>query len=296
MSHTSRLTRVGRKHINEPVRFSLRRNHTKLLLHFGALTLCLTFGCAGRSVVPPGAVTKDAAKEITVAAAANLTEAFDEVGRQFTERTGIKVTYSFGGTADLAKQIENDAPFDVFAAADLRHVDQLRDKGLLIAETRAVYARGRLVLWVPSTRAGPRITRLEDLTRADVKNVAIAKPDLAPYGAATVEALRALNLWPRVEVKAVYAQNVSQTKQFASTGNADAAFIPLALVKTGEGEAIEVDEHLHGPINQAIGVVKATNRLEPARRFVDFVLSEEGQALLGRYGYRRPDTSSGESR
>ncbi len=288
MSHPSKSARVGRNHINEPAEFSLLRNHTKLLLHLAALTLYLAFGCAGRTVVPPSAVTKDAATEITVAAAANLTDAFDKVGRQFTERTGIKVTYSFGGTADLAKQIENDAPFDVFAAADIRHVDQLRDKGLLIAETRAVYARGRLALWVPSARAGPRITRLEDLTRADVKNVAIAKPDLAPYGAATVEALRALNLWPRVEAKVVYAQNVSQTKQFASTGNADAAFIPLALVKTGEGEAIEVDEHLHSPINQAIGVIKATNNLEPARRFVDFVLSEEGQALLGRYGYSRP--------
>ena len=272
------------------------RNHTKLLLHLAVLTLWFASGCTERTVAPPSAVTNDAATEITVAAAANLTDAFDEVGRQFTERTGIKVTYSFGGTADLAKQVENDAPFDVFAAADIRHVDQLCDKRLLIAETRAVYGRGRLVLWVPSARAGPRITRLEDLTRDDVKNVAIAKPDLAPYGAATVEALRALNLWPRVEAKVVYALNVSQTKQFASTGNADAAFIPLALVKTGEGEAIEVDEHLHSPINQAIGVIKATNKLEPARRFVDFVLSEEGQAVLGRYGYSRPMTSGGGSR
>src|ERR1043165_4377940 len=89
------------------------------------------------------------ASEINVAAAANLTDAFAEVGKQFTAETGIRVTYSFGATADLARQIENGAPFDVFASADVTHVDQLNGEGLLTPGTRSLYARGRLVLWTP---------------------------------------------------------------------------------------------------------------------------------------------------
>jgi molybdate transport system substrate-binding protein len=224
-------------------------------------------------------------QEITVAAAANLTDAFAELGKGFTSQTGIRVVYSFGATADLAKQIENGAPFDVFAAADAEHVDGLNQKGFLTPGTEALYARGRLVLWTPR---GSRIKldRIEDIRRADVEHIAVAKPDLAPYGRATVEALRALNLWTEVEPKVVYGQNVSQTKQYAATGNAEAAFIPLALVKADEGHAIEVDEHLHQPINQALAVVKSSGKQEAARRFVAYVLGPEGQALLERYGYR----------
>src|SRR5437879_3255731 len=90
--------------------------------------------------------------EINVATAANLTRAFAEVGQAFERQTGIHVTYSFGATTQLAQQIEHGAPYDVFAAADTDHVDQLARKGLVIPETRAIYARGKLVLWVPDGR------------------------------------------------------------------------------------------------------------------------------------------------
>ena len=225
--------------------------------------------------------------EITVAAAANLTDAFAELGRQFTAKTGVSVRYSFGATADLEKQIENGAPFDVFASADVEHIDALDSLGLLTPGTNKLYARGRLVLWIPPG-SSVTVNRIEDLARRDVERIAIAKPDLAPYGRATVEALQALNIWPQVEAKVVYGQNVSQTKQYAATGNAEVAFIPLALVKANEGRSIEVDERLHQPINQAIAVIKDSRQQEAARRFVDFVLSPEGQAILERYGYRKP--------
>lgn len=225
--------------------------------------------------------------EINVAAAANLTDAFEEAGAQFTTQTGIKVVYSFGSTADLTKQIENGGPFDLFAAADIEHVDELNSKGFVVSDTRVLYARGRLVVWVPpSTHA--TINRIEDITAADVKTVAIAKPDLAPYGKASVEALRALNIWPQVEPKIVYGSNVSQTKQYASSGNADVAFIPLSLVKANEGRYIEVDESLHQPIDQALAIVKASKKQEAARRFSAYILSADGQAVLKKYGYSKP--------
>jgi molybdate transport system substrate-binding protein len=227
---------------------------------------------------------QESSQEITVAAAANLTNAFEELGKQFTAETGIRVVFSFGATADLAKQIENRGPFDVFASADVKHVDELVGKGMIAADTRALYARGRLVLWKPP-QGRVALNRIEDLTSAEVKFIAVAKPDLAPYGRAAVETLRSLNLWLQVEPKIVYAQNVTQARQYAQSGNAELAFLPLALMKAGEGEYIEVDQRLHQPIDQAMGVVQASNKQEAARRFAGFVLSREGQDVLFRFGY-----------
>jgi molybdate transport system substrate-binding protein len=250
-----------------------------LLLVFSAL---LSINCSRRVQTNEQA----ASPEITVAAAANLTDVFTEMGTVFTARTGVRVRFSFGATADLARQVENGAPFDVFAAADVEHVEKLKKLGLLTPGTDNLFARGRLVLWIPE---GSNLTlnRIEEITRAEVQRISIAKPDLAPYGRAAVEALRQLNLWSQVEPKIIYAQSVSQAKQYASTGNAEVAFIPLALFRTGEGHAIEVDERLHQPINQAIAVIHDSPQQEAAQRFVNFVLSLEGQKLLEHYGYKR---------
>jgi molybdate transport system substrate-binding protein len=224
--------------------------------------------------------------EVIVAAAANLTEALPEIGSRFTSETGIRVVLSFGATADLAKQIENGAPFDVFAAADTEHVDRLESQGLLTPGTRAVYARGRLVMWLPPGTS-LKVERIDDITSSEFERVAIPKPDVAPYGQAAVESLRALGIWNQIEPKVIYAQNVSQAKQYAATGNAEVAFIPLALIKPGEGIYLEVDEGLHRPIDQALGIIKDSPRQTAARRFVGFLLSDEGQEILSKKGYRK---------
>lgn len=251
--------------------------HARFVL---AVALIFFAGCQGRT-----AKDDEQPSEIVVAAAANLTEAFQELSHRFSERTGIRVTLSFGGTADLAKQIENGAPFDLFAAADSAHVEALEQKGLLAAGTRALYARGSLVLWVPAGSA-INITRVEDLERKEVERIAIAKPDIAPYGQAAVEALHALKMWDQVKPRVVYGMNVSQVKQFVSSGNAEAGFLPRALVKAGEGKYIEISEELHRPIDQALGVIKASENQDDARRFADFILSPQGQLILKEYGYK----------
>lgn len=228
-------------------------------------------------------------QEINVAAAANLTDAFEELGKQFTAQTGIRVRYSFGATADLARQIENGAPFDVFAAADTENVGRLSRQGLIVAGTDNIYARGRLVLWTPSGSTF-KLERIEHILRPEIERIAIAKPDVAPYGRATIEALRSLNLWAQVESKVIYGQSVMQVKQYAATGNAEVAFLPRALVKPGEGHAIEIDESLHQPIDQTLAVIKDSKQQASAHRFTGYVLSPEGQALLERYGYGRAVT------
>jgi molybdate transport system substrate-binding protein len=226
-------------------------------------------------------------KPLTVAAAANLTDVFAEVATRFQAQTGIAVVYSFGATANLTMQAEHAAPFDVFAAADVVHIDQLDREGLLVAGSKAVYARGRLVLWVPpGSRA--HVERVEDLKGGDVKIVAIANPKLAPYGAAAVESLQKLGLWGALEPKVVYAETISAAKQFAATGNADVAFTAWSLVLRSGGNAIPISADLHAPIDQAVGILRSSDQQGQARRFVDFLLGKPGREILERYGYELP--------
>ena len=121
-----------------------------------------------------------------------------------------------------------------------------------------------------------------------LQKVAIPKPDVAPYGRAAVESLRTLGIWQEIEARVIYAQNVSQAKQYAATGNAEVAFLPVALLKPNEGRYLEVNDELHQPIDQALGIIKDSTKQQAARRFVDFLLSDEGQALLAERGYRKP--------
>ena len=238
---------------------------------------------------PPEAVDSKH-PEIIVAAAANLSDSFPEVARDFTKQTGIKVVLSFGGTADLAKQIENGAPFDVFAAADVAHVSALAEKGLITSGTVNTYARGSLVIWMP---AGSQINleRIEDLEQKAIERIAIAKPDIAPYGHAAIQALQALDLWQKVEPRVVYGMNVSQVKQFVSSGNAEVGFLPRSLVQEGQGTYLEIDEKLHQPIDQALGVVRASTHQDEAGRLREFVLGPAGQEILRRHGYRSANSN-----
>jgi molybdate transport system substrate-binding protein len=252
------------------------RSPAGLLLAFA---LFVAVGCGGAGEEAGGG-------ELVVAAAASLMDAFGELGRRFEARTGVRVVYSFGATADLARQVEQGAPFDVFASADVSHLDALAARGLLTEGTRAVYARGRLVLWLPRENAA--VAGVGDLTRGEVTRVALAKPDAAPYGQAAVEALRALKVWEQVEPKVVYGQSVAQAKQFAASGNADAAFLPRSLVREGEGRFVEIDGRLHRPLEQSVAVVRASRRQEAARRFVEFLSGAEGRAVLESYGYAVP--------
>ena len=261
-----------------------RRRSPCLRAGFCLLVLVVLTGCQPQS----SETGQSRPPEIVVAAAANLTDAFAELGPRFTSKTGVRVVFSFGATADLAKQIENGAPFDVFAAADTEHIDKLEQKGVLTPGSRALYARGHLVMWIPPANS-LKALRIEDIVAKEFDRIAIAKPDVAPYGRATVESLRVLGIWEQVEPKVIYAQNVSQAKQYASTGNAEVAFIPLALVPAGSGKYIEVDEALHRPILQSLGIVGSSGNQVAARQFVEFLLSGDGQEIMVKRGYWKPD-------
>jgi molybdate transport system substrate-binding protein len=228
-----------------------------------------------------------AKQELTIAAAANLTDVFNHLGPRFEADTGIHPVFSFASTAQLTRQIENAAPFDVFAAADSEHVAELDQKGMLATGSRAVYARGVLAMWIPeSSKAG--IQRIQDLTLPAVRVIAVAKPELAPYGQATVDTLQKLGIWEQVKPKVIYAENISMAKQYGQSKNADAVFTAYSLVLHEAGKVVQVDEALHKPIEQELGIVAKSNRQEAARKFVAFLMTGAGKVILAGYGYKSP--------
>ncbi|HKR14111.1 MAG TPA: molybdate ABC transporter substrate-binding protein [Pyrinomonadaceae bacterium] len=245
------------------------------------LLLVLVFGFACRGTNAPAGV------ELTVAAASDLTPAFEEIGRAFQASQGTKVVYVFGSTGMLTRQIENGAPFDVFAAANVSYIDQLEQKGLIVAGTKRIYARGRIALWTMSN-SPLKIEKIEDLGRADVQRVAIANPDHAPYGQAAREALESAGLWEAVRPKLVYGDNIRQTLQYAETGNVEVAIVSLSLSTESKGRWVLIPEGLHKPIDQGMGVIKGTKNEAASRAFSDFVNGEKGREIMKKYGFTFP--------
>ncbi len=240
----------------------------------------LLSSCQASRPAPP-------AVKLTVAAAANLTDVLGEVGRAFTAKTGVEVIFSYGSTAQLATQIDNGAPFDLFAAADTEHVDTLVSTQKVTGSSRAIYALGQLALWIPAGEQSG-IRELKDLAGKQVRFIGIAQPELAPYGQATVEVLKGAGLWESVQPKLVYGTSISMAKQFAASGSANAAFTAYSLVLHEKGTVLKMDPRLYKPIEQALGIVAASAHSEEAGRFRSFLLGTEGRTILANGGYLLP--------
>jgi molybdate transport system substrate-binding protein len=224
--------------------------------------------------------------ELTVAAAANLAVAFDEIGAAFSRQTGCTVRLSLAASGILAGQIENGAPFDVFASADETFTDKLLAGNHLISDTVQPFALGMLVLaWSAEHYPDLSLTGLADLLEHRVKKVALANPAHAPFGRAAKEALKNGGLWYDLQPKLVYGNNVRDALNLITTGNAEAGLAALSLV-TGEDKIsyMPVDLSLYTPPKQTIAVVSGTSREKAARDFVAFVLSDEGRRILENHG------------
>lgn len=225
---------------------------------------------------------------LIVSAAANLQPALDEIGAQFEKQTGTRVTFNFGSTGQLAQQIVQGAPVDLFAAADRETIDGLAARGFVIPDTVQLYARGQIALYTRST-SPLQLQSLADLARPEVKRVAIANPDRAPYGRAAREVLQNAGVWSAVESKIILAENIQQTQQYAETGNVDAAIIALSLAIGSKGRWVAIPQELYKPIDQALGVVKGTRNEREARAFAAFIVGPVGRAVFIRYGYSLPN-------
>jgi molybdate transport system substrate-binding protein len=233
------------------------------------------------------AIARPADPTLTVFAAADLAFAFDEIVPRFERVAGAKVTLVLGSTGNLATQIEHGAPADVFFAADQAFVDRLIAQQVLIPESRALYAQGRLVL-ATAKRLGPKLTDLRALLDPRIRHVAIANPEHAPYGRRAEEALRAVGIWEMLKPKLVYGENIRHTLQFVQSGAAEAGLVALAIANVPEVEWVLIDVSLHAPLNQATAVIRWSPRPELGRSFIQFVNGPEGRAIMKRYGFLLP--------
>jgi molybdate transport system substrate-binding protein len=189
--------------------------------------------------------------EVTVAVAANAAEAAEALATDFEQQTGHRVTVTVGSTGKLYAQILHGAPFDVFLAADQERPRLLVEQGLAVEDSRRPYAIGRLVLWSPDPAVA---VNADTLRNGSFRRLAIANPDLAPYGAAARETLRELGLWESLRPKIVLGENVGQAFAMAASGNAELGFVSLASVLSPrnerEGSYWEIPERLHTRIRQ----------------------------------------------
>jgi molybdate transport system substrate-binding protein len=251
----------------------------KWIYKWGVIGLLLA-ACVSPAVPPKP-------EPLLVSAASNLILAFEELGARYEQETGTPVTFNFAASGQLAHQIDQGAPVDLFAAANVAYVEDLAAKGRILPDSVQIYARGRLTLW---TRADSAITvkTIQDLLEPEIRRVAIANPEHAPYGVAARQALQTAGVWNAVQPRLVLGENVRQTLQFAETGDVDVAIVPLSLSVTSDGRWVLVPEDLHAPIDQALGIVADSPRQAQARDFAAFIAGPEGSTILRKYGFVPP--------
>jgi len=224
-----------------------------------------------------------AADETYVAVAANFSDAARDIARTFEQATGHRAVLSFGSTGQLFAQITQDAPFQVFLAADQERPAKLVERGLAAPGAPFTYAVGKLVLY---SRDRALVTGADTLRAGAFAKLALANPATAPYGAAAVEVLRALGLHAQLESRLVQGGNIAQTYQFVYTGSAELGFVALSQIH-GEigGSRWLVPAALYRPIRQdAVLLAKGADD-EAARAFVAFLRQTDARAIIERYGY-----------
>jgi molybdate transport system substrate-binding protein len=229
---------------------------------------------------------------LRIAAAADLEPVLPPILAQFEQATGIHAEATFQASAVLTTQIQNGAPFDLFLSADTGYPKRLIAAGLADAagtadsSTPIVYARGTLVLW---TRKDSHLTpSLDLLSSPDLKRLAVANPDRAPYGRAAVAALTSLKFYDALKPKLVTAENISQTAQFVDTGNADAGLISLTSALTprlaAEGTYFIIPRDLYPPIEQGAVIISNTKQRAQVHKLLDYLLSQPIQAQMAKSG------------
>ena len=248
------------------------------LLRLAATTLVLLAGTGAAG-----------AAELTVSAAASLTNAFKEIGTGFeAQNAGTTVRLNFAASGALLQQIAKGAPVDVFASADQETMNQAEQQQLVKAGSRADFASNSLVVIVPGdATAMPR--SLRELDTPAVKKVAIGVPASVPVGRYTQAVLEKAQLWPAIEAKMIGAQSVRQALDYVARGEVDAGFVygTDAAIMPGKVK-IAFTVPTETPVRYPIAAMAASNNATAAQKFMAYVLSPAGQAVLAKYGFGKP--------
>ena len=230
-----------------------------------------------------------AGTQITVAAAANVQYAMNELKAEFTKETGISVSVVIGSSGQLTSQIMEGAPYDVFVSADMMYPERLfREK--LAVDSPKIYAWGSLVIWAMDK--GLKLDKeLKVLLKKRIKKIALANPRTAPYGAATVEALKKFGIYDKVKDKLVYGESISPTNQFIVSKAVEAGFTAKSVVLSpqmkGKGKWEEIAPDVYSPIQQGCVILNYgfKNHKHDSLKFFNFLFSKKAKNILMKYGY-----------
>lgn len=255
------------------------------------ILLCLALiasGCGGG-----GSAADDGQDRVRIAAASDLQAALEDIIDEYAaDHPDVEVTATYGSSGTFYSQLTNGAPFDLYLSADLSYADQLVEAGKADADDVFRYAIGRLVLWAPNDSPVDVTQGLAGLDGSDLRALSIANPEHAPYGVAAVEALKAAGVYDAVQDKLVLGESVAQAAEFTSSGNAEAGIIALSLALSPElqdrGTYLEIPLDTYETIDQGGVVLGDAGDPEAARSFRDFLLSDQGIAVLKRYGFYLP--------
>ena len=248
-------------------------------LSFASLLLVATLGLA----------TLAGAAELTVSAAASLTNAFTEVKEAFEKKhSGVTVTTNFAASNPLLRQIEGGAPVDVFASADQGTMDKAAEKSLIDEASRKNFALNDLVLIAPA-KSEVALKDVKDLSGEAIKRIAVGNPGSVPAGRYAQAALTSAGLWDSLQPKFIMGESVRQTLDYVSRGEVDAGIVYMTDAKQA-GENVRIVQVLsgHDPVSYPIAVIKGCKSPKEAAAFIEFVLSDEGSAILAKYGFSKP--------
>ncbi len=225
-----------------------------------------------------------------VAVAANFTKPMTEIASEFEKATGHTAKLSFGSSGKFVAQMENGAPFEVFLSADESNPIKLEQSGVVVSGSRFIYALGKLVLW--SATPGLVDDQGKVLGSGSFKHLALADPKLAPYGVAALEVLKNLGLIEKLQPLLVLGENIAQTQQFVSTGNAELGFIALSQVsengKITSGSAWIVPADRYAPTKQSAVLLTLGAENPAASALIAYLKSAPALAIIQKYGYDLP--------
>jgi molybdate transport system substrate-binding protein len=264
----------------------IKRRKLLVLITTAIAALLLTIGLP---TLIPAPVVAQSNSNLLVSAAASLKEALEEIKPLYRQsKANVNISYNFGSSGALQQQIEQGAPADIFISAAKKQVDALEKKGLLVAGTRNIIAKNKLVLVVPKNAVS--ITSFYSLKDAKVKKIAIGEPRTVPAGQYGQQVLEKLKIWSEIKSKLVFANNVRQVLASVETGNADAGLVYITDAKISDKVKVVVtaDEKYHSPIIYPLAIIKGSKNVDTAKEFSQFLSSNQAKAVFRKYGFILP--------
>ena len=242
-------------------------------------------GCGGNS--PTGASESEAARELTIFAAASLTQPLDALIDAYeAAHSGIEITANYGGSGTLQTQLEEGAPADLFISAAPKQMDALEQKALIDASTRVDLLTNEIVLIVPAGQP-VKVGSFGDVALDSVTRLALGDPGSVPAGQYAQEVFTALSLWDKVSGKATYASDVKQVLSWVVSGNVDCGVVYMTDAVADQGVKIiaEAPYDTHSPIVYPAAVLKGSANGKTAADFLEFLQSDDGSAVFTKFGF-----------